>query len=111
MSVALPPFIPVQRCAGPSRRPLSIAREVAAALTPGWALLRGGQVALAVGSRAVDRLPEVLGAAVKLLQQGGVQVHIVPAMGSHGGGTCSGRRKVLQDLHRARIPQDPNNGG
>lgn len=58
----------------------------------------GSRVAIAVGSRGIsnlDSIVKVLGARLKDL---GAQPFIVPAMGSHGGGTAEGQRAVLASL-------------
>ena len=56
----------------------------------------GARIAVAVGSRGIANLPDIVGAVIAGIRaQGGVPF-VVPAMGSHGGGTASGQRKVLQ---------------
>ncbi len=55
----------------------------------------GSRVCLAVGSRGIDRIDEVVRAAVAWLRQAGMDVFIVPAMGSHGGATPEGQLEVL----------------
>ena len=55
----------------------------------------GSRVCLAVGSRGIDRIDEVVKAAVAWLRRAGVDVFIVPAMGSHGGATPEGQLEVL----------------
>jgi hypothetical protein len=56
---------------------------------------RGARVCLAVGSRGIDRIDEVVRAAVAWLREAGAHVFIVPAMGSHGGATPEGQLEVL----------------
>ena len=58
----------------------------------------GVRVCLAVGSRGIDRLDQVVRAAVTHLCSQGADVFIVPAMGSHGGATGEGQRAVLASL-------------
>ena len=55
----------------------------------------GSRVCLAVGSRGIDRLDQVVAAAVARLREAGASVFIVPAMGSHGGATAEGQLEVL----------------
>jgi hypothetical protein len=62
------------------------------------ALAPGARVALAVGSRGIARLPELVTTAVKALEDLGLNPFIVPAMGSHGGATADGQSKVLAAL-------------
>jgi hypothetical protein len=60
-------------------------------------VIRPGQtVALTAGSRGIANIPVVLRAAVRFLRDLGAQPFLVPAMGSHGGGTAEGQRQVLE---------------
>jgi hypothetical protein len=56
---------------------------------------RGSRVAVAVGSRGVSPLREVVTAILDGLRDAGASPFVVPAMGSHGGGTAEGQRAVL----------------
>ncbi|KAA9022532.1 lactate racemase domain-containing protein [Niallia endozanthoxylica] len=58
----------------------------------------GMEIALAVGSRGLDRLVELTSVTVKFLQELGAKPFIVPSMGSHGGATAEGQREVLAHL-------------
>jgi hypothetical protein len=59
--------------------------------------VRPGQtVALTVGSRGVADITGVVRATVAHLQGLGARPFIIPAMGSHGGGTAEGQRGVLE---------------
>jgi hypothetical protein len=69
---------------------------VRAALEPVIDSVRPGQrVCIAAGSRGIDRIDQVIRAVVERLQETGASVFIVPAMGSHGGGTAEGQLAVL----------------
>jgi hypothetical protein len=58
--------------------------------------IRPGQsVALTAGSRGIANLAQILRTTVEHLRRLGAQPFIVPAMGSHGGGTAEGQRSVL----------------
>jgi hypothetical protein len=58
--------------------------------------IRPGQtVALTAGSRGIANIPLVLRTVVAHLQRLGAQPFVVPAMGSHGGGTAEGQCKIL----------------
>ena len=77
--------------------------DVASAVADAFATvvdrIRPGQrVCLAVGSRGIDRIAEVVRAAVAVVRAAGAQVFIVPAMGSHGGATADGQLEVLASL-------------
>ncbi|MGH6900533.1 MAG: DUF362 domain-containing protein [Geminicoccaceae bacterium] len=61
-------------------------------------LRTGARVAVAVGSRGIAHIPEVVAAAVRHLKQRGFAPFIVPAMGSHGGATAEGQAGVLAHL-------------
>ena len=58
----------------------------------------GARVCLAVGSRGIDRIDEVVAASVTALRAAGGEVFVVPAMGSHGGATAEGQLEVLASL-------------
>jgi len=58
----------------------------------------GQRVCLAVGSRGIDRIADVVRAAVLAIRELGGQVFVVPAMGSHGGATAAGQLDVLASL-------------
>lgn len=58
----------------------------------------GMEIAVAVGSRGIDRLPELTAVTVKFLKDLGAKPFIVPSMGSHGGATGEGQIAVLRHL-------------
>jgi hypothetical protein len=59
--------------------------------------VRPGQtVALTVGSRGVVNIDKIARAAVDHVKALGARPFIIPAMGSHGGGTAEGQRSVLE---------------
>jgi hypothetical protein len=58
----------------------------------------GRRVAVAVGSRGIDRIVPVVRAVVEALQAKGARPFLLPAMGSHGGGTAEGQVEVLAAL-------------
>lgn len=58
----------------------------------------GMEVAVAVGSRGLDRLVEMTAVTVKYLRDLGAKPFIVPCMGSHGGATGEGQKAVLEHL-------------
>ncbi|WP_413738416.1 lactate racemase domain-containing protein [Sodalis sp. RH21] len=61
-------------------------------------ILPGMTIAVAVGSRGIAALPEIVKQVVSQLQACGAQPFIVPAMGSHGGATAEGQIDVLASL-------------
>jgi hypothetical protein len=59
--------------------------------------IRPGQsVALTAGSRGITHIPLVLRTVAQFLKDLGARPFLVPAMGSHGGGTADGQRQVLE---------------
>jgi hypothetical protein len=64
--------------------------EVTAAITP------GSRVVLTAGSRGIDRIAEVLKAAVDQVRALGGEPFVIPAMGSHGGATPEGQRALIE---------------
>ena len=57
----------------------------------------GQSVAIAVGSRGIARIGEIVAAAVESVRALGGVPWIVPAMGSHGGATATGQTAVLAE--------------
>jgi hypothetical protein len=60
--------------------------------------LPAGEVAIAVGSRGIARIGEIVAALVAAVRAGGARPFIVPAMGSHGASTAEGQVEVLAHL-------------
>ena len=58
----------------------------------------GAPVAVTCGSRGIDRIAAVVRAACAVLREAGARPFVVPAMGSHGGATAEGQRRLLADL-------------
>jgi hypothetical protein len=93
----LPEWALVRQLFDPTEIP-DVAEAVRRALDPVMATIRPGvRVCLAVGSRGIDRLDEVVRAAVQRVLATGASVFIVPAMGSHGGATAAGQLEVLAE--------------
>ncbi|WP_461208763.1 nickel pincer cofactor-dependent isomerase, group 22 [Desulfocurvus sp. DL9XJH121] len=62
------------------------------------ALAPGARVAVAVGSRGIADLPRIVRGVIDRLTARGFSPFIVPAMGSHGGGTDKGQADMLDHL-------------
>ena len=58
--------------------------------------IAGKRIAIGVGSRGISPQPEVLKAVVGQLLAAGAQPFVVPAMGSHAGGTAEGQRGIIE---------------
>ena len=85
-----------QRFAGPTLADVAgeVRRQLAA--LPLERRVRPGQsVAVTAGSRGIANIAVVLRAAVEHLKSIGAAPFIVPAMGSHGGGTVAGQLEIL----------------
>ncbi len=83
----------------PRPRVDNIPAAVRAALEPlglGTRIKPGQTVALTAGSRGIANIPLILKSAVQHLKDLGAKPFLVPAMGSHGGGTAEGQRAVLE---------------
>jgi hypothetical protein len=57
---------------------------------------QGDTVAVTVGSRGVSNIAVITKAIVEALKELGAEPFIVPAMGSHGGGTAEGQRQIIE---------------
>lgn len=75
--------------------PAGVAREVAR-LDLGSRLKPGDSVAVTAGSRGVANIAAITRSLAQELKERGGRPFIVPAMGSHGGGTAAGQRGVLE---------------
>jgi hypothetical protein len=78
-----------------------VAGEVLARLTKLnlAAKIRPGQsVAVTAGSRGIANIPTILRAIVEHLRSLGAKPFLVPAMGSHGGGTAQGQRAIVESF-------------
>jgi hypothetical protein len=59
--------------------------------------IRPGQlVALTAGSRGIANIPVILKSTADHLKKLGAKPFLVPAMGSHGGGTAEGQRHIIE---------------
>ncbi len=59
-------------------------------------LKSGDSVAVTAGSRGVANMATILKSLVDELKKRGALPFVIPAMGSHGGGTAEGQRSVLE---------------
>jgi hypothetical protein len=65
-------------------------------LNPKRPFSHGDTVAVAVGSRGIHHTGTIVQETIQFLIQIGLKPFIVPAMGSHGGGTPEGQEKILR---------------
>ncbi len=59
--------------------------------------LSGKKIAITIGSRGITNQTEIAKALIDELKGQGAEPFIFPAMGSHGGGTEEGQRKIVED--------------
>lgn len=71
-------------------------RSEIARIKPREIIAPGNSVALTVGSRGIANLAVVLAELVSELKKIGAKPFIVPAMGSHGGATGEGQKKIIE---------------
>ncbi len=96
----VPRFVPIRQHL-PSHALADVSAAVLAELHAkqiGSGLPPNSPVAIGVGSRGVACLPELVRATVKHFHALKLAPFVIPAMGSHGGGTNEGQRAVLAHL-------------
>jgi len=59
----------------------------------------GARVAITAGSREVNHIDVILKTLIGALTARGAKPFIIPAMGSHGGATAEGQKKMLEQLN------------
>ena len=57
----------------------------------------GMRIAVTAGSRGIRNVDEITRSVVAFVKSRDAEPFIVPAMGSHGGGTAEGQRELLRD--------------
>jgi Lactate racemase N-terminal domain len=77
--------------------PREVARAICSSHLAGR-VLKGGRIAITVGSRGIAGLPRIVRAVADTVRNLGFQPFVVAAMGSHGGGTAEGQRQLLAEL-------------
>jgi hypothetical protein len=75
--------------------PTTVENELAR-LELGEKILPGQTVAITAGSRGIANIAKIIHAVVKHFQKLGAKPFIVPAMGSHGGGTAAGQQELIE---------------
>jgi hypothetical protein len=59
--------------------------------------LHGKRIAVSVGSRGIRDVAKVVRTICGWLRDSGAEPFVFPGMGSHGGGTADGQRKILEE--------------
>ena len=99
LDVALPRMAPIRQ-KFPSPEIPDVNREIQRLVAGDGRMERirkGSRIAIAVGSRGINQIDRITKALIEQLQQLGARPFIVPAMGSHGGATAEGQRRVLAE--------------
>ena len=97
--IRIPDLYPVEQSL-PSAPPV----DIPVTLRAEWARLglarqvQGKRIALGFGSRGIASIDRIAAELVSLVKSSGGEPFIVPAMGSHGGGTPEGQIEVLDGL-------------
>jgi len=98
--MTLPQMITLEQTFESCRRPDPAAdiRDGLARLHLAQRVKPGQRVALALSSRGIANYPLIVKTLVHSLRQYGLDVFIIPAMGSHGAATAAGQKRVLEHL-------------
>lgn len=78
------------------RNPAAAARSEFMRIRAKEKIQPGMRIAVAVGSRGINHYTEIVAAVITSLCEAGAEPFIVPAMGSHAGGTAESQRKLLE---------------
>jgi len=60
-------------------------------------LKTGAKIAVAVGSRGIHDIDKITKEVIEILKDYNFDPFIIPAMGSHGGATAEGQKKILEE--------------
>ncbi|HUV60297.1 MAG TPA: lactate racemase domain-containing protein, partial [Desulfatiglandales bacterium] len=58
----------------------------------------GARIAITAGSRGIANIDRILKHLVQILKENSAKPFLIPAMGSHGGGTSEGQLEILKSL-------------
>jgi len=97
LDLPLPRMIPVRQ-KFPNRHITDIQGEIEGLFRRDGKMKRiraGSRIAVAVGSRGIHAIDRITRTIVQEMKRLGARPFIVPSMGSHGGATAEGQRKVL----------------
>ncbi len=97
LEVAIPRMVPIKQKFSVSEI-ASIPEEVGRLFSEEPRLKKikkGARIAVSAGSRGIHSIDKIIHSVVQELKKMGANPFVVPAMGSHGGATAEGQRKVL----------------
>ncbi len=111
--VPLPRFIRIrQRLDAPRVDVEAALRRELERISPAGVVAPGERIAVAVGSRGIAGLPVLVATLIAQVRAWGGRPYIVPAMGSHGGGTAQGQLELLASLgitpEEIGVPVEPS---
>jgi hypothetical protein len=84
----------------PSAKKWNFSKEIPEQLARSGLLQKirpGARIAVGVGSRGISNVREIVSATIAALKAAKADVFVIPAMGSHGGGTSEGQTHVLAE--------------
>ncbi len=76
----------------------AVSRELESIQIPSL-IKQGARIAITAGSRGITNIVTVLRQLVRILNEHSAQPFLIPAMGSHGGGTAEGQLEILESLN------------
>jgi hypothetical protein len=76
----------------------AVSRELESIQIPSL-IKQGARIAITAGSRGITNIDTVLRQLVRILNEHSAQPFLIPAMGSHGGGTAEGQLEILESLN------------
>jgi len=76
----------------------AVSRELESIQIPSL-IKEGARIAITAGSRGIANIDTVLRQLVRILNEHSAQPFLIPAMGSHGGGTAEGQLEILESLN------------
>lgn len=94
-----------QRRGQPLARVAASVRQTLQSAIPFTSELTGLTVGIAVGSRGIDQVDRIVSETARYFVELGANVVVIPAMGSHGGGTPAGQTKLLGRIAGVAIDQ------
>lgn len=98
VTIPCPPLVPIRQHL-PRPRLENVEVEATQRVAPLLAHVQPGErIAITAGSRGIRDIVPILRGVVRAVRQAGAEPLIIGAMGSHGGGTAEGMRRILNDL-------------
>src|SRR5665648_887362 len=104
--IALPKFLKVRQHF-PTKKVDNIQEELIRKMSAKLVEIEGKRIAIGVGSLGISNIDLITKTLVDALKEAGAIPFIIPAMGSHGGGTSEGQLAILSCLlYTSPSPRD-----